>query len=129
MSALTSSSVRRHGAEPQVLLDGQVGERAPALGHVGDAALATASGRSPMSEARRTRSTPWPRSSPQMARSVVVLPAPLAPSTTTTSTLVDREVDAVQHLHRPVAAGDALASRAGSRACARAGRGHAGAPR
>ena len=39
----------------------------------------------------------------QIARSVVVLPAPLAPRITTTSPRVDLEVDAVQHLDRAVA--------------------------
>jgi hypothetical protein len=39
--------------------------------------------------------------SPLIARSVVVLPAPLAPA------LLDGHVEAVQDLHRPVAAADA----------------------
>ena len=38
----------------------------------------------------------------QIARSVVVLPAPLAPSSAVIAACLEREVDAVQRLGRPV---------------------------
>ena len=42
------------------------------------------------------------RSSPLIVRSVVVLPAPLAPISATISPGVDRERDALQRMHVPV---------------------------
>ena len=73
-------------AEPQVLLDREVGERAAALRHVRDAGardLLRLQCRA--ATARRTRSAPRAGIMPDSARSVVVLPAPLAPRITTTS--------------------------------------------
>ena len=47
--------------------------------------------------------SPVLRTVPEIARSVVVLPAPFAPSSDDDLALVDRERDAVQRADRPVA--------------------------
>ena len=61
-------------------------------------------GRAPRERlARRRRSRRSARTVPEIARSVVVLPAPFAPSSATTSPSSTRERDAVQRLDRPVA--------------------------
>ena len=88
-------SRRAVGADAQVLLDGQLGERAAALGHVRDALPGDLSrGCSPTGPCRRSGRRPERRTMPEIARSVVVLPAPLGPRTATirpSSTLkVDR---------------------------------------
>ena len=79
----SSEPPRRVGAEPQVLLDRQLGEGAAALGDVRDAELrdrlrAAAAERLPAKMISPLRLTV-----PEIARSVVVLPAPFAPSTAT----------------------------------------------
>ena len=74
-------------SEPEVLGDGEAEEHAATLRHVGDAELCPRGGRA----ARRCRSpstriTPAiGRTRPEIARSVVVLPAPFGPSRATTS--------------------------------------------
>ena len=77
-AALSRARVR---AEPQVLFGRELQEGAAAVGHVRDAAGA----RCPRSRCRRCarrrrRISPCVRTMPQIARSVVVLPAPFAPS-------------------------------------------------
>ena len=102
MSASTSRSRRGVRAEPQVLVDGEVGERAAPCGTCAMPARATFSGLVPSIERPSNRNDPRAGIMPDSARSVVVLPAPFAPRITTDFALVDGEVDAVQHLHRPV---------------------------
>ena len=74
------------GADTQVVLDGQLGERAASLRDV----LAGRAGRCRPGPSRRAagraaRRCPCVSIIPETARSVVVLPAPLAPRITTTS--------------------------------------------
>ena len=62
--------------------------------------------------ARRRGSRPLRWTVPEIARSVVVLPAPFAPSTATIAPSGDLERDAVQRLHRAVAGLDVAGARA-----------------
>ena len=80
---------------------------------------ATPGGRSrssscPVSSLPSSTIDPWSSTIWQMARSVVVLPAPLAPRMTTTSPAVDVEVDAVEDLDRAVAGVQVRGPRAAS---------------
>ena len=73
-------------AEAEVLGDGEAEEDPRALGHVGDAELGTGVGERRASRCRRNGSRPASgRTIPEIARNVVVLPAPLGPSSATTS--------------------------------------------
>ncbi len=71
----------RHGAELKIFLDGEAHEGAAAFRHVGDAEPHDVLGRLARDLAGRgSGSSPVVRTMPQTERSVVVLPAPLAPS-------------------------------------------------
>ena len=111
--------VARHSAtEPQVLLHGQLGDHAAALGHVGQAAADDVSGETPASLARRADPAgPRARTSPEIARSSVVLPAPLAPSTAVIAA-ARATVEARPRRARP---DRAVARRAGPRLARRSG--------
>ena len=95
-----------------MLGDGQAEEDAAPLGHVGDALARALAGRALAQivavdgDRARHRCT-----SPEIARSVVVLPAPLAPSSATTSPGADVEVE-VAHDRRAVVAGGQPVDRA-----------------
>ena len=86
MSASISRSAAPVRADAQVLVDGEVDDRAAALGHVRDARGRDLLG-APAEDrrGRRTRRGPAASIIPESARSVVVLPAPFAPRITTTS--------------------------------------------
>ena len=100
--APTSSSLAGVGADAEVVLDGELGERAAALRHLGDAEpddlLGRASSMIVLAVERDRR--PAAAIMPEIARIVVVLPAPLAPRMTTTSPCSTVEVDVVEHLDR-----------------------------
>ena len=96
----------RERARAQVLLDGELGEDPPALHHLRDAAADDRRrrrgrrSRSPSSSTEPLVISPrWTPSRPVIARSSVVLPAPLAPSSATIGALGDVEADAAQHQH------------------------------
>ena len=89
------AAVAPQAAEAQVLVDGQLGDDAAALGHVGDAArdqLLDRHRRQVVAVGRSTRPDVG-RSSPESVRSRVVLPAPLAPSTAVIVPGCERQVD------------------------------------
>ena len=87
------------GRQRQVLRDVEAGEDAALLRHVADAGA-----RDPVQRQRRSvlpakRIAPSRlRTMPMMARSVVVLPAPLRPRSVTVSPSRTSSVDAVQHV-------------------------------
>ena len=96
-------------AEPQVLVDGQLGDDAAALGDVGDPApdpvLDADARRGP---ARRAGCCPPVTGTrPDRVRSSVVLPAPLAPTSGDDAAGRHVEVDVVQHRGAAVADGQA----------------------
>ena len=77
-----------------MLGDRQPEEHPAPLGHVGDAELGAGGGRALAMSAPSTRIVPAiGRTSPEIARSVVVLPAPFGPSSATTSPALDVEVE------------------------------------
>ena len=84
-------------AEPQVLVDGQLGDHAAALGHVRDAPAARAArpGRRAGRRRRRRSGRAVGRTRPDSVRSRVVLPAPLAPSTAVMVPAAHGQVDVV----------------------------------
>ena len=80
--AVAPAAPAPQAAEPQVLLDGQLGDHTAALGHVGDPAAHDLLDRLPADVAPVERMRPArARTRPEIVRSSVVLPAPLAPST------------------------------------------------
>ena len=81
-------------AEAEVLGDRQAEEDAPPLGHVRDA-VASAGARRQRGEIAAVEQTRPAEglTIPEMTRRVVVLPAPFAPSSATTSPALDGEVD------------------------------------
>ena len=85
--------------------DRQAREHAPALGHMGDARGARSPrGRARRSTGRRTGCRPAAgRTSPEIARSVVDLPAPFEPSSVTTSPGSTASDDALERLDLAVA--------------------------
>ena len=126
MSAATSRSRRGVRAEPQVLVDGEVGDRAPALRNVRDARRPrSAPAASPtIVVAVERRSRPCASISPGERPQRRGLARAVRAEDHHDLALIDREVDAVQHPHRAVAAGELLDRRAGSR-----GRRSRGTPR
>ena len=90
------------GTDSRLSSHAELGERAPALGHVGDARGARrVGGGAPINACRPGRRGRGVLIIWQIARIVVVLPAPLAPRITTTSPSFTSKVDAVEHLHGP----------------------------
>ena len=75
-------------------------EGAAAVGHMRHAEAHDVLGRRPSMRSPAKRISPCVRTMSQSARSVVVLPAPLAPSSAVMPPSRDVEVDAVQHLRR-----------------------------
>ena len=105
MSARDLAVLAGDRAEPEVLLDGEVDERAPALGHVGDALPR----RSPRATCRAIGVpskviSPLTRDHPADGPQRGGLAGAVGAEDDDDLALVDREVDAVQHLHRAVAA-------------------------
>ena len=84
ISALHRPDPARVRTELEVLGHGEVDEGAAPFGHVRDPDLAAASG-PPLSCLPSSSITPERDTIPEIARSVVVFPAPFAPSTATTS--------------------------------------------
>ena len=106
-------------AEAEVLGDGQPEEDPARLGHVGDAHARAPADRDLAQilavddDAARSAGV----TTPEIARSVVVLPAPLAPSSAITSPAADGEVQVAHHRPRPRSRRSAARSTARPRSC------------
>ena len=91
------------GAEQQILLDGEIDERAATLRDVREAELDAAGRMHAAKDVPSSSIRPRAGMVPDSARSVVVLPAPLDPSSATIVPSSIAKLDAAQNLQRAVA--------------------------